>query len=122
MACVSPSSWDPPGRDRVAGRSVVEPRTRLESSTEISMTSTRNRPCCARAVIRGSAARSPACPAAPGSRSRCNGGSLGWACPASFGYAMGLEADRRLVSAIGDGSFQLTSQEVANMIRHGQET
>lgn len=27
-----------PGRDRVAGRSVVEPRTRLESSTEISMT------------------------------------------------------------------------------------
>jgi hypothetical protein len=37
MACVSPSSWDPPGRDRVAGRSVVEPRTRLESSTEISM-------------------------------------------------------------------------------------
>ena len=33
---------------------------------------------------------------------------------------MGLEADRRLVSVIGDGSFQLTAQEVANMIRHGQ--
>jgi pyruvate decarboxylase/indolepyruvate decarboxylase len=49
-------------------------------------------------------------------------GSLGWACPASFGYAMGLEADRRLVAVIGDGSFQLTAQEVANMIRHGQET
>jgi pyruvate decarboxylase len=49
-------------------------------------------------------------------------GSLGWACPASFGYAMGLEADRRLVSVIGDGSFQMTAQEVANMIRHGQET
>jgi len=49
-------------------------------------------------------------------------GSLGWACPASFGYAMGLEADRRLVSVIGDGSFQLTAQEVANMIRHGQQT
>ena len=49
-------------------------------------------------------------------------GSLGWACPASFGYAMGLEADRRLVSVIGDGSFQLTAQEVANMIRHSQET
>ena len=46
-------------------------------------------------------------------------GSLGWACPASSGYAMGLEADRRLVSVIGDGSFQLTAQEVANMIRHG---
>ena len=43
-------------------------------------------------------------------------------CPATFGYAMGLEADRRLVSVIGDGSFQLTAQEAANMIRHGQET
>ena len=49
-------------------------------------------------------------------------GSIGWAVPASFGYAMGLEPDRRLVSVIGDGSFQLTAQEVANMIRHGQET
>ena len=35
---------------------------------------------------------------------------------------MGLEPDRRLVSVIGDGSFQLTAQEVANMIRYGQET
>jgi pyruvate decarboxylase/indolepyruvate decarboxylase len=49
-------------------------------------------------------------------------GSIGWAVPASFGYAMGLEPDRRLVSVIGDGSFQLTAQEVANMIRYGQET
>jgi pyruvate decarboxylase/indolepyruvate decarboxylase len=49
-------------------------------------------------------------------------GSIGWAVPASFGYAMGLEADRRLVSVIGDGSFQLTAQEVANMIRHGRRT
>ena len=49
-------------------------------------------------------------------------GSIGWACPARFGYAMGLEPDRRLVSVIGDGSFQLTAQEVANMIRYGQET
>jgi pyruvate decarboxylase len=48
-------------------------------------------------------------------------GSIGWSVPASFGYAMGLEADRRLVSVIGDGSFQLTAQEVSNMIRHGQE-
>ncbi len=46
-------------------------------------------------------------------------GSIGWAVPATFGYAMGLEADRRLVSMIGDGSFQLTAQEVANMIRYG---
>ena len=48
-------------------------------------------------------------------------GSIGWSVPASFGYAMGLEPDRRLVSVIGDGSFQLTAQEVSNMIRHGQE-
>ena len=48
--------------------------------------------------------------------------SLGWAVPAAFGYAVGLEPDRRLVSVIGDGSFQMTGQEVANMIRHGQET
>jgi pyruvate decarboxylase len=49
-------------------------------------------------------------------------GSIGWAVPATFGYGMGLEPDRRLVSVIGDGSFQLTAQEVANMIRYGQET
>src|SRR5258706_3246080 len=49
-------------------------------------------------------------------------GSIGWAVPATFGYAMGLESDRRLVSMIGDGSFQLTAQEVANMIRYGHNT
>lgn len=48
-------------------------------------------------------------------------GSIGWSVPASFGYAMGLEEGRRLVSVIGDGSFQLTAQEVSNMIRHRQE-
>jgi pyruvate decarboxylase len=49
-------------------------------------------------------------------------GSIGWAVPATFGYATGLEPDRRLVSLIGDGSFQLTVQEVANMIRYGHNT
>ena len=44
-------------------------------------------------------------------------GSIGWAVPATFGYAKGLEPGRRLVSVIGDGSFQLTAQEVATMIR-----
>jgi pyruvate decarboxylase/indolepyruvate decarboxylase len=48
-------------------------------------------------------------------------GSIGWSVPATFGYAMGLESDRRLVSVIGDGSFQLTAQEVSNMIRHRQD-
>ncbi len=38
---------------------------------------------------------------------------------ASFGYALDLEPGRRLVSLIGDGSFQLTAQEVAKMIRYG---
>ena len=47
-------------------------------------------------------------------------GSIGWAVPATFGYSMALGPDRRLVSMIGDGSFQLTAQEVANMIRYGQ--
>jgi pyruvate decarboxylase/indolepyruvate decarboxylase len=47
-------------------------------------------------------------------------GSIGWSVPASFGYAKGLEPDRRLVAVIGDGSFQLTAQEVSNMIRHRQ--
>jgi pyruvate decarboxylase len=49
-------------------------------------------------------------------------GAIGWAVPATFGYATGLEPDRRLVSIIGDGSFQLTAQEVANMIRYGHNT
>jgi len=48
-------------------------------------------------------------------------GSIGWCVPAAFGYSLGLETDRRLVAAIGDGSFQLTAQEVSNMIRHGQQ-
>jgi pyruvate decarboxylase len=44
-------------------------------------------------------------------------GHIGWSVPASFGYAMGA-ADRRIVVMVGDGSFQLTAQEVAQMIRH----
>ena len=43
-------------------------------------------------------------------------GSIGWAVPATFGYAVGAR-DRRIVAMIGDGSFQLTAQEVAQMIR-----
>ncbi len=47
--------------------------------------------------------------------------AIGWSVPAAFGYAMALEPGRRLVAVIGDGSFQMTAQEVANMIRYGQE-
>jgi indolepyruvate decarboxylase len=44
-------------------------------------------------------------------------GHIGWSVPAAFGYAVGA-ADRRVVLMVGDGSFQLTAQEVAQMIRH----
>ena len=43
-------------------------------------------------------------------------GSIGWAVPATFGYAVGAPS-RRVIAMIGDGSFQLTAQEVAQMIR-----
>jgi pyruvate decarboxylase len=43
-------------------------------------------------------------------------GSIGWSVPAAFGYAVGAR-DRRVIAMIGDGSFQLTAQEVAQMIR-----
>lgn len=44
-------------------------------------------------------------------------GSIGWAVGATLGYALG-NGDRRIVSLIGDGSFQLTAQEVSTMIRY----
>jgi pyruvate decarboxylase len=43
-------------------------------------------------------------------------GSIGWSVPATFGYAVGA-AGRRVIAMIGDGSFQLTAQEVAQMVR-----
>ncbi len=45
-------------------------------------------------------------------------GSIGWSVGATLGYALG-NPDRRVVSLIGDGSFQLTAQEVSTMIRYG---
>ena len=43
-------------------------------------------------------------------------GSIGWSVPATFGYAVGAP-NRQILAMIGDGSFQLTAQEVAQMIR-----
>lgn len=43
-------------------------------------------------------------------------GHIGWSVPAAFGYALGAPG-RRVLAMIGDGSFQLTAQEVAQMIR-----
>jgi len=44
-------------------------------------------------------------------------GHIGWSVPASFGYALGAP-QRRVIAIVGDGSFQLTAQEVAQMILH----
>ncbi|MBV8444140.1 MAG: pyruvate decarboxylase, partial [Hyphomicrobiales bacterium] len=43
-------------------------------------------------------------------------GHIGWSVPATFGYGVAAP-NRRIISLIGDGSFQLTAQEVAQMIR-----
>jgi TPP-dependent 2-oxoacid decarboxylase len=43
-------------------------------------------------------------------------GSIGWSVGATLGYALG-DSSRRVVALIGDGSFQLTAQEVSTMIR-----
>jgi indolepyruvate decarboxylase len=45
-------------------------------------------------------------------------GSIGWATPASFGAAVAAP-DRRVVLVTGDGSFQLTAQEISQFGRLG---
>jgi Pyruvate decarboxylase and related thiamine pyrophosphate-requiring enzymes len=45
-------------------------------------------------------------------------GSIGWSVASTFGYALAVEPDQQVLSLIGDGSFQFTAQEVANMIRY----
>ena len=46
-------------------------------------------------------------------------GSIGWSVGAVLGYALGAGDSRRVVALIGDGSFQLTAQEISTMIRYG---
>ncbi|WP_342627135.1 thiamine pyrophosphate-binding protein [Nguyenibacter vanlangensis] len=43
-------------------------------------------------------------------------GHIGWSVPSMFGYAVG-SPERRHILMVGDGSFQLTAQEVAQMTR-----
>ncbi|MEJ5155186.1 thiamine pyrophosphate-dependent enzyme [Gluconobacter wancherniae] len=43
-------------------------------------------------------------------------GHIGWSVPSMFGYAVGTP-ERRHILMVGDGSFQLTAQEVAQMTR-----
>jgi indolepyruvate decarboxylase len=45
-------------------------------------------------------------------------GSIGWATPAAFGAAV-AGRDRRLVLVTGDGSHQLTAQEISQFGRRG---
>ena len=45
-------------------------------------------------------------------------GSIGWSVASTFGYALAVGPDQQVLSLIGDGSFQFTAQEVANMIRY----
>lgn len=46
-------------------------------------------------------------------------GSIGWCCPATLGYELGCSTPTRVISMIGDGSFQLTAQEISTMVRFG---
>jgi len=45
-------------------------------------------------------------------------GSIGWSVGAVLGAALAWKGKRRVVAMIGDGSFQMTAQEVSTMIRY----
>jgi len=45
-------------------------------------------------------------------------GSIGWSVGATLGYQLATTPQRRIISLIGDGSFQLTAQEISTMIRY----
>jgi TPP-dependent 2-oxoacid decarboxylase len=46
-------------------------------------------------------------------------GSIGWSVGAVLGAALAVGDSRRVLALIGDGSFQMTAQEVSTMIRQG---
>ncbi|KAH0663457.1 hypothetical protein KY284_028388 [Solanum tuberosum] len=48
-------------------------------------------------------------------------GSIGWSVGATLGYAQSVPK-KRVISFIGDGSFQVTAQDVSTMIRCDQKT
>ena len=45
-------------------------------------------------------------------------GSIGWSVGAALGYCL-ARPERRVIALIGDGSFQMTAQELSTMIRYG---
>ncbi|RDX66248.1 Pyruvate decarboxylase 4, partial [Mucuna pruriens] len=48
-------------------------------------------------------------------------GSIGWSVGATLGYAQAAP-QKRVIACIGDGSFQMTAQEVSTMLRWGQNS
>ncbi|MFZ4775580.1 MAG: thiamine pyrophosphate-binding protein [Terrimicrobiaceae bacterium] len=48
-------------------------------------------------------------------------GSIGWATGSTLGVSLGAAPGRRTLALIGDGSFQLTVQEVSTMIRYNAD-
>eukprot|EP01018_Ginkgo_biloba_P000833 Gb_33733 [translate_table: standard] len=48
-------------------------------------------------------------------------GSIGWSVGATLGYAQAAQ-DKRVIACIGDGSFQVTAQDVSTMIRCEQRS
>ncbi|MBA0679018.1 hypothetical protein Goari_010816 [Gossypium aridum] len=48
-------------------------------------------------------------------------GSIGWSVGATLGYAQSVP-DKRVISCIGDGSFQVTAQDVSTMLRCEQKS
>jgi pyruvate decarboxylase len=46
-------------------------------------------------------------------------GSIGWSVGAVLGYALGVRDAKRVIACIGDGSFQMTAQEVSTALRYG---
>ena len=47
-------------------------------------------------------------------------GSIGWSVGAVLGMSSALKDEKRVLALIGDGSFQMTCQEVSSMIKFGK--
>jgi len=48
-------------------------------------------------------------------------GSIGWSVGALLGMCLGLKNQKRCIAMIGDGSFQVTAQEISTIIRYGAD-
>lgn len=44
-------------------------------------------------------------------------GSIGWSVGALLGYQAALHGSKRVLAFIGDGSFQVTMQDIASIMR-----